>query len=110
MDDINFDNELGNEKQEQPNKFEENWGTLLNFLDNTDLEETSPSKIQNRNDINQSFLQEQKLEDEVRNTKKPKNMAEIYDSSKIIQNRSRAINSNRSFETPEINYVYRPLK
>ena len=110
MDDSNLYNELSNANEEKPNKFEENWGTLLNFLDNSEIDETTISKSTGRNLPNQSFLQEHKLESESRNVKRPKNMAEIYDSNKLTMDRSRVLSSNRSFESPEVNYVYRPLK
>ena len=45
MDDSELYNELNNINPNKKNKFEENWGTLLNFLDETNLDEATVSQV-----------------------------------------------------------------
>ena len=67
-------------------------------------------KLLNREEKNESFLQDYKIKEEIKEIKKPKNMADVFESYNIGPNRSRDVQSNRSFESPDINYVYKPLK
>lgn len=45
MEDNEIYNELNNYESDHKNKYEEHWGTLLNFLDDSNIDEATISKL-----------------------------------------------------------------
>ena len=110
MEDSELYNELNNFSNGKKNKYEENWGTLLNFLDESKLDEATISRLTKREEQNESFLQNNDLEEESQEIRKPRNMAEVYGNIKDVPNRMKVFSADKIYESPDVNYVYRPNK
>ena len=110
MDDSDLYNELNNLNSNKKNKYEENWGTLLNFLDESKLDETTISKLTKKEDDNQSFLQNHDIDEESQEIRKPRNMAEVYGSLRGTADRINAFSADQLQKSPNVNYVYKPHK
>jgi len=107
MEDNDIYDELQDYDSNYKNKYEEHWGTLLNFLDDSNLDEAAISglaKPEENEDQNNNFLQNYDLNGEMKSDKKHKNMAEVY------RDQSTMLNSNQKIESPDMNYVYQSKK
>jgi hypothetical protein len=105
MEDNDVYDELKDYDNDHKNKYEEHWGTLLNFLDESKLDEATISRLNNNdNDDNINYLQNHDLGNEVRSDHKPKNMADVY------RQKSSILKANEVGKDPDDSYVYQSKK
>ncbi|CAI2383089.1 unnamed protein product [Moneuplotes crassus] len=107
MEDTEIYNELNNYDSGKQNDFlqpkispyEEHWGTLLNFLDDSNIDEATLSKM---TETEEEISLNQDIQEEVIETK-PRNMAEVYkqNSKKLVEDRQ---------DDNEEDYVYQSKK
>ena len=110
MDDQNIYKELSEENQTGINKYEQNWGTLLNFLDESKLDEVTISKLADDDaNVTEQYLKHHDLLDETTPPKRNRNMADIYDRLTNVPGRDTAVTSYQT-ASPNIDYVYKPKK
>lgn len=112
MEDTELYKELNDYDQTNKNKYEENWGTLLNFLDESNLDEVTMSKLSKMEDeeTQSLYLQNHDLIDELKDHKRPKNMADMYDALTNVPNKT-SVSIQPDGKTPEApNYVYQSQK
>lgn len=128
MDDENIYKELTDDSSIVVNKYEQNWGSLLNFLDDSKLGEdaimqeifTNAQKdrkftknvdlVDEQNDF---FLKQHDITDEISSFKRNRNMADVMDKLSNVPGRSSMVKSYTADQTtspPEPDYVYRPKK
>lgn len=112
MEDSELYNELNDYNQGHKNKYEEHWGTLLNFLDESKLDEATISRLTRPEDDNESFLQNHDLMDDLKDQRRPRNMADMYDALSNVPERTTAKSGKRGAQTasPDVNYVYQSKK
>jgi hypothetical protein len=110
MEDNEIYKELNDYDNGRKNKYEEHWGTLLNFLDESKLDEATISRLnKTEEEDNNSFLQNHDLLDELHESAKPKNMNDLYDKLSNVPERTNA-SVTKDVQSPDMNYVYQSKK
>jgi len=112
MEDNEVYDELNDYDDGHKNKYEEHWGTLLNFLDESKLDEATISRLnKSEHEENNSFLQNHDLINEIVD-KKPKNMSDMYEQLSNVPERTMSNIDRSGYQTqsPDMNYVYESKK